>query len=174
MRLFTFLALSACAGPQADAPETFTPGVYTGWFRMELTARLGPWQSETEGCDTGLLLIVQPDHEVAPIRGRVYCETPTLGGHLLDISGDLSPFPELLGALSSATRDDVWQGRFINEEHLFAELSGSVEQNGVTVDYTGAFSACLDPDAAPPGEPSPSGLMLFEEPAVEPSLLRSP
>lgn len=176
MRLLLPLSLLACGElpDNRDAPEQFDAGVYTGSFQLELTATFGLWESATERCESDLLLIVEPDHIVAPIRGRVYCETPTLGGNLLDIQGDLTSFPDLYGELSSSSRADAWEGWFVDEQCLFAEVTGSVEQNGVNVDYIGDFSACFDPDTLPPGmSPEPS-LSLDEGPVDGPSLSRSP
>ena len=35
----------ACSAPEpVDAPETYSPGVYTGWFALELTATFGLWE----------------------------------------------------------------------------------------------------------------------------------
>jgi hypothetical protein len=160
------LSLLACGEPIVldDAPQTFSPGVYTGTFQLEMNASFGLWESATEQCESDFMVIVEPDHDVAPIRGRVYCETPTLGGNILDIKGDLSSFPEIYGELSSSTRADSWGGWFIDEECLFAEVSGSIEQNGVTVDYAGDFSACLDVEALPPGVTAEPELSLDEEP----------
>lgn len=172
MQLLFILALSGCAPALEAPPSDFSPGVYTGWFSLDLTAQFGLWESETEGCSSELTLIIEPDHDVAPIRGRVYCETATLSGELLDIQGELSDFPLVSGHLSSAERSNEWEGMFINEERLYAELSGSVEQNGVTVEYVGSFSACLDPAAERPGVSAPSDpdVDLGEEFFFEPSL----
>jgi hypothetical protein len=174
VQLLYIILLAGCSPSPEAQPTVFTPGVYTGWFSLELTAQFGLWESATEGCTSELTLIIEPDHDIAPIRGRVYCETATLSGELLDIQGDLSAFPLVNGQLSSAERSDAWEGVFLNEERLYAELSGSAEQNGVTVDYVGSFSACLDPDAERPGvsEPPDPGLSLGEEPFVEQSLLQ--
>ena len=167
-----FFLLSGCA-PSPEAPLTeFTPGIYTGWFSLELNAQFGLWESATESCDSELTLVIEPEHDVAPIRGRVFCETPTLSGELLDIQGDLSGFPTVSGQLRSSERSDDWEGSFLNEERLYAELSGSVEQNGVTVDYVGSFSACLDLEAEHPGGGSPPDTeeTIGEEPFDAPSL----
>ncbi len=176
MRHLLLLSLLACGElpDDRDAPTDFTSGVYTGSFQLELTATFGLWESATEQCESDLMLIVEPGHSVAPIRGRVYCETPTLGGNLLDIQGDLASFPDLYGELSSSARADAWEGWFVDEQCLFAEVTGSVEQNGVSVDYIGDFSACFDPDALPPGLSPEPPLSLVEGPVAGPSLSRSP
>ena len=159
--------------PPPEAPLTeFTPGIYTGWFSLELNAQFGLWESATEGCTSELTLVIEPDHDVAPIRGRVFCETATLSGEVLDIQGDLADFPTVSGQLNSSERSNAWEGAFLNEERLYAELSGSVEQNGVTVDFVGSFSACLDLEAEHPGGGAPPNDedTIVEEPYVEPSL----
>ncbi len=174
MRHLLSLSLLACGEPidLHDAPQTFSPGVYTGTFQLELNASFGLWESETEQCESDLTVIIEPGHTVAPIRGRVYCETPTLGGNLLDIQGDLVNFPEIDGELFSNTRADSWEGWFIDEECLVAEVFGSIEQNGVTVDYSGDFSACLDLEALPPGMTPEPSISLDEAPSDGSFLLR--
>ena len=147
--------LLGCAEPTAPAPTDFTPGVYTGAFTLEFIASFGPWESASERCSADLVLMIEPDHDVAPIRGRVYCETESLGVHRLDIQGTLEDFPEITGDLTSTERTDHWSGRFLDETRLAGELFGAVEQNGVTVEYTGTFMVCLDPDELPPGISEP-------------------
>lgn len=151
MRLAPLLVLLACGPPAVDGPDDFIAGIYTGTFTLELNASFGPWESATEQCTDDLLLVVEREHDVAPIRGRVYCETPSLGGHLLNIKGNFDTFPDLSGELNSTERTDLWQGRFLTEDRFYVELTGSVEQNGVKVEYTGNFLVCLDPEAERPG-----------------------
>lgn len=149
------MLLLGCADPTADVPTDLTPGVYTGPFSLDLTASFGLWESEPEGCTADLTLVIDPEHESAPIRGRVFCETPSLGVHLLDIRGELTGFPEVTGDLTTPERSDRWTGLFLDETLLAADLTGAVEQSGVTVAYTGTFLVRLDPHATSPGSAEP-------------------
>ncbi len=161
-----FLLIAMGCAPEVSGVSSFEPGVYTGLFELELVADFGLWKSDPEVCREPMTVVVDPDHDVAPIRSRLVCTTPSLGANDLDLKGYISDFPLIYGELASTDRSSSWEGMFTAEDEFHGELIGEDEFAGVRITYTGWFVVCLDAEELEPGTGDASDSASVSDPAV--------